>query len=387
VLARAGLRGAKIPELEGARLAVLAARWEGDRVAQRRAWQALVRAAPAEAESFRHLGETELALCRYAEAAKALQQAAARDPFDAWLLNQLGYARSYARDLARAVASLQRYRELRPDEANPLDSLGDVHYYLGHFGEAEKYYLAAWSKDPGFLGGGEPYKAAWARLMQGNRRGADELFEKYIEARRGGGDPSVDLRRAQWEYLAGRQQEAVVRLEGQATVAAWVQLAVWKLSQGDRAGARERAARAGRAARDPASALMARLSQYLAGPEGTAEEWAARAQRAFPEAAQAPLRRSALAYALLLTRQFAAALPLVREIHESTPASANEPANVLLAWALVEAGRAGEVGDLLNTYPAPQPGGEQVFACLSFPRILQLRGVVQGRRARAAGSS
>jgi len=386
VLERAGQRGNQIPELERARLAVLAAGLSGDRAAQHRAWQALARAAPAEVDVFKHLGELELALGRNADAVKSLRQAAARDPLDPWLFNQLGYAESYTRDLDAAVGSLEHYRQLRPEDANPLDSLGDVHYYLGRFAEAEKYYLAAWGRDPEFLGGGEPYKAAWARLMQGNRKGADELFEKYLEARRAGGDPAVELRRAQWEYLTGPRKEALVRLEAQreGAIAAWAQLSVWRLDSGDRLGAQECAQRAAAAARDAGSTLMARVSQYLAGPEGSAEEWATRAQRAFPEAAQSVFRRTALVYALLLSRQYAAALPLLRELHGQTPATANEHLNVLLAWALIETGRTGEVGDLLDTYAVPQPGGEQPFHCLSFPRVFRLRGIVLEKRGRRA---
>ncbi len=372
-IARAGERGERIPALERARLGVLGAALGGDPAARHRAGRALAQAAPAEADVFEHLAELEVALCRYRDAVKSYEQATARDPQQALLYNQLGYARCFARDLAGAVASLQSYRELRPEEANPLDSLGDVHYYLGRFAEAEKYYLEAWRKDPGFLSGEEPYKVAWARLMQGNRGGADEQFEKYLEARRASGDALVELRRAQWEYLTGRQREAQARLEGRGGVAAWVQLAVWGLAEGNRNGAREWAARAAAAARDPASVRMARLTQYLAGEEAGVEAWAARAQRAFLEGTESGLRRTALAYALLLARDYAAALPLLKDLHASTPPSANEPINVLLAWALVETGRAREASELLNWYPVPQPGGEQPFACLTFPRVLRLR--------------
>lgn len=367
VIARARERGERVPALERARLAALDAALGGDRAAEHRAWLALAQATPAEAGVFERLGELEISLCRYPDAVKSYEQAVARDPGQALLYNQLGYARSYARDFAGAVASLGRYRELRPEEANPLDSLGDVHYHVGRFAEAERFYLEAWRKHPGFLAGGEPYKVAWARLMQGNRGGADEQFEKYLEARRAGGDPQLEWRRAQWEYLTGRQTEAGARLERWSGPTAWAQLAVWSLAEGDRTGA-------GRfAARIPSSAPMARLIQFLVGDATSAEEWAARAQRAFPGESDGIVRRTATAYALLLARQFAAALPVLREWHAQTPASAEEPTNVLLAWALIETGRAREAAPLLDWHPAPQPGGEQLFACLSYPRVLQLR--------------
>jgi len=390
IIAQAAREGSRIPGVERARLAVMLATLEGDRSAQERALMSLAQVTPADSDVFRRLGDQAMALRRHAVAADAYLKAADRDPGNALLFNQLGYAQGYARDLADAVRSLERYRQMRPEEANPLDSLGDVHYYLGQFTEAEKYYLEAWRKDAGFLGGGEPYKAAWARLMQGNRAGADDLFGKYIQVRRAAGDPLAEFARAEWEYLTGRRREAVDLLEQlgkeRGSVAAWVQLSVWSLEAGDRQRAREYAARAAAAARDPGSALMARLGQYLAGPEASAADWASAAQRAFPEAAQGMIRRTALAYALLLSGHCPAALPLLQELHNEIPASEGEPLNVLVAWALIETGRTGEVGDLLDTYPVRRPGAEQPFSILSFPRLFRLRGILlekQGRQAEA----
>lgn len=390
VMARAGRRGKRIAEIERARLAVLAAALEGDRAAERRALLALAQAVPADSDVFRRLGDLAVSARRQADAASFLQQASARDPDHPLLLNQLGYAQSHAGDLNGAVRSLRRYQKLRPEEANPLDSLGDVHYHWGRFAEAERYYLEAWRKDPLFLGGGEPYKAAWARLMRGDRKGADDLLGKYVATRKASGDPLAEFRRAEWEYVTGRRREAAARVEGltkgAAAVPAWVQLGMWSLDAGQRESARQYAARAAAAARDPAAGLMARVCQFLAGPEAGAAEWTLRAERAFPEAAHQAVRRSALMYALLFSRQFGAALPLLRELYEQTPATSSEPVNVLLAWALIETNRAGEAAELLKTYPLPYPGAEQPFHCLSFPRFFRLRGMVlekEGRHAEA----
>jgi tetratricopeptide (TPR) repeat protein len=170
------------------------------------------------------------------------------------------------------------------------------------------------------------------------------------------------------------------------SAAAWVQLSVWSLEAGDRQRAREYAARAAAAARDPGSALMARVGQFLAGTEASAADWTSAAQRTFPDAARGMLGRTALAYALLLGGHYPAALPLLQELHNETPAGSGEPLNVLVAWALIETGRVAEVGDLLDTYPVRRPGAEQPFSILSFPRLFRLRGIMlekQGRKAEA----
>jgi tetratricopeptide (TPR) repeat protein len=390
VIAEAAANSSQIPQVERARLALLSATLEGNRAAQQGALKALAQAMPADGDVLIRLGDQAMTFRRHADAVEAYLKAADRDPGNALLLNQLGYAQGYARDLAGAVRSLERYRKLRPEDANPLDSLGDVHYYLGRFAEAEKCYLEAWRRDAGFLGGGEPYKAAWARLMQGNRAGADDLFGKYIQVRRAARDPLAELARAEWEYLTGRRSEAVGLLEQLGkelgSAAAWVQLSVWSLEAGDRQRAREYAARAAAAARDPGSALMARVGQFLAGTEASAADWTSAAQRTFPDAARGMLGRTALAYALLLGGHYPAALPLLQELHNETPAGSGEPLNVLVAWALIETGRVAEVGDLLDTYPVRRPGAEQPFSILSFPRLFRLRGIMlekQGRKAEA----
>lgn len=383
VVAAAARRGSQIPEVERARLGLLEAMLQGDRVAQYRALVALSKLTPADSEVFRNLGELDLMAHRYPAAVDSYNKAAARSPEDVLLLNQLGYAHSYARDLEGASKTLRRYRELRPRDANPSDSLGDVHYYLGRFSEAEKSYLEAFGKDPSFLGGGDLYKAAWARLMTGDRKGADQFFGRFLEFRRAAGDSLVEYRQAEWEYLSGRRKEAEARLEqfvkaqaapGAASLA-WSQLSIWRLESGDRARARECAARALTTASNPGSRLLAEMCRFLAQPDASASEWALRAERAFPTPAQAVAKQYALAYALLLDRQFAAAVPALRQLYDQTPPSSSDPLNVLLAWALIESKQAGQVGDLLNTYPIPRPEGEQPFYCLGFPRLFELRGI------------
>lgn len=383
VITAAARRGSQIPEVERAHLGLLEAMLQGDRAAQYRALVALSKVTPADSEVFRNLGELDLMAHRYPAAVDSYTKAAARSPEDVLLLNQLGYAQSYARDLEGASKTLRRYRELRPRDANPSDSLGDVHYYLGRFSEAEKFYLEASGKDPSFLGGGDLYKAAWARLMTGDRKGADQFFGRFLEFRRAAGDSLVEYRQAEWEYLSGRRKEAETRLEQfvkaqaapGAVSLAWSELSIWRLASGDRARAHEYAGHAVAAAPNPGSQMLAEMCRFLAQPNASASEWALRAQRAFPNPAQAAAKQYALAYALLLDRQFAAAVPALRQLYDQTPPSSSEPLNVLLAWALIESKQAGQVGDLLNTYPIPRPEGEQPFYCLGFPRLFELRGI------------
>ena len=391
VIRAAGQR--QIPEVERARLRYLESVLEKGRAEQYQALITLSRVTPADPEVFRNLAQMDLAVHRYPAAVDSYQKAVARTPESVQLWNELGYARSYTRDLPGALEALRRYQQLRPLEANPLDSQGDVHFYMGRFLEAGKFYLEGYGKQPGFLGGGELFKAAWARLMSGDRPAADSSFQKYLAFRRSAGDPLIEYRQAEWEFLTGRRPAALARLErfakGPAASLAFSQLSIWSLVSGDPERARQYAAQALTAARQPASRLLPALCSFLSQPPASAGEWQARAERDFPDPAQLPAKQYVLACALLLGKHSAAALPLARQLYGQTPPSSPDPVNVLLAWALIDSQRFAELGELLNTYPVPRPDSEQPFLALSFPRVFFLRGVYlekQGRKQEAQAS-
>jgi tetratricopeptide (TPR) repeat protein len=350
VIHSASARGGRFPAVERDMLALAAASLDNDAARRRQALVALTRSTPADPFPFAALAELESNARAFTSAIAFYRQALDRDPDNVLILNQLGYSQAYSGDLASAEKSISRYRELRPREANPLDSLGDVNYYLGQFTEAEKYYLAAHSMDPSFLAGGELYKAAWARLMTGDLAGADALFAKYINAR---SDALAPYRQAQWEYITGRRRAAMERLARLETQLAAAQLAVWQMETGDPAGARRNALRAG----DTGLGAVVRYVTMPQGPPppGVAGEYAA-------------------AYALLLSRQFTAAAGRLETLYARTPPGSSEPVEVLLAWALAESGHTDRAAALVANNPIPDATGEHLFLSLSFPRILYLRG-------------
>jgi tetratricopeptide (TPR) repeat protein len=376
----AGARG-RFQNLERVQLDVVAAALSGDPAAERRALMALHQAEPADAAVLRRLGDLDAAAHSYRSAASFYEQASARQPNDVALLNQLGYLRAWAGNLNGAVEALSRYRDLRPREANPLDSLGDVYYYFGRFREAAEAYRRAGAADASFLGGGEPYKRAWALLIEGDTAAATQSFERFLELRRKAGDPMTEFRAAQWEYLTGRRKQGIMRLEQAAansapaaSAFAYSQLAIWALDAGDRQRASEYAARA------PGTAPFAALSRLLAEPVAPAAEWRARAERTFPGPAQGAVRRIALAYALIFSNDFAAAVAPLEEVFAAVQPSAPEWPAIPLAWALMEAGKFERVPELLSKNQAPDPTSEHLLLSLDFPRVLYLRGVLAQRR-------
>ena len=383
VLAVARQKSAGFQTLERAQLDLAAATISGDRAGERRALAGLMRADPADASVYRRLSDLNAADHSYRDAAALCQKALEREPANILVLNQLGYLRAWAGDLDGAVEALERYRGLRPAEANPNDSLGDVYYWFGRFTDAERAYRAAYAKDPSFEGGAELYKRAWVRLMQGDLKTADAAFAEFLQARKNAGDSLVEYRQAQWEYQTGRHREAVERLDRFAASAqpaeaslSYAQLAVWTLESRDVQRARDYAAKA------PAPLPIALLARFLAQPATSAAEWSARATGAFPAPAQVDLRRLALAYALLSSQEFAAAVGPLQEIYDTTqPSSPDWPA-VPLAWALIRTNQVERVTPLLSGYQPPNPAAQGPLGSLVFPRVLEVRAALSGKQGR-----
>jgi tetratricopeptide (TPR) repeat protein len=352
-LSTARARGAAISPLDRARLDVTAAQISGDSAALSQSLSSLSRLTPTDTNLLRALANSELAAKRYATAIDYFKKALAAQPGDAGLLNTLGYTQAYAGDLDGAVKTLREYERVRPAEANPFDSLGEVHFYWGRFAEAEAFYRQAYQKDATFLNSASLVKAAKAHLMTGDVSGAERIFAEYEVARRAANDPLLPFTRAQWDYLSGKRAEAIRELGSvvtattvrEAAALADCTLTVWLLESGDRAAAAKRTA-----------------CRFLTEP---------------PASSGNPMGR---AYALLLAKDFQGALPILRDAVARMAPSPVEPAPAMLAWALVETGRVDEAEKYLRTVPVPAAPSPAPFESLIFPRIFYLRAKVAEKR-------
>jgi tetratricopeptide (TPR) repeat protein len=388
LLDRALARGAKVPELERARGAFLAANLREDSGAalqSLRVWSGLT---PNDPEVWRTLGREAMGHHQYPRAMQAFQKALGIEPDDIDALNRLGYSAAYSGQLDTAMSALRQYQARRPLDANPLDSMGDVNLLLGRWRDAESFYLQAAKKDPSFLAGGEPFKAAMARLMSGDTPGADRLFQQFADGRTAAKDPLVDFRKAQWVWISGRRKEGYDQMAAFAQSAdqstsrpaaslAYTQLAIWSVALGDRGKAAQMAEKAAAlAGRESASApgSLARVARFVSQPSAPASEWVARAERAFPAPAEKQEKEAALAYALLADKQFAQAAGVLERLYSYGSANANEGFAVLLAWAYLETGKPKETAALLRLNPLPLAAGVRDLDVFDFPRLFYLRG-------------
>jgi Flp pilus assembly protein TadD len=373
----AAARGTAIAEVSRVRLEIMGAGLRSDIAAVEQALTALTKVTPLDPAVWKSLGDTSAGRRQYSQAVAAYTRALAIEPDDTAGLNQLGYVAAYAGNFDAAAGALRRYQFLRPAEANPLDSLGDVNLLTGRLQEAERLYLEAHKKDPTFLNGAGLYKAAMARLMTGDVAGANSIM----------GDKSGG---ADWLWLTGRRQEAFAKLSGDAPkithpdvrARAHAQLAVWALMLGDREAGARLASQSASAA-TPASAGTVAVSRFVTMPSAPAAEWAARADRLFPNGPANPLRDFALAYAYLLDGHFAAAVPHLRRIETRGGAAGDRSAAIELAWALIESGNIQEASPLLRLNPAPGTDNSVAFMGLYFPRLFLLRAVVAESEGKA----
>jgi tetratricopeptide (TPR) repeat protein len=364
-------------EIERAKLAYLTASAASGIERRMQTLETLTHLTPADSALFQERAELKLSQRDFQGAVRDLEICTRLDPNQPENWNQLGYVLAYAQNLDGARRVLETYQRLLPPEnANALDSLGEVSFYLGDFAGAANYFLQAQEKNPGQFRGAELVKAAQARLMAGDLREGDALFQKYLASVRSSQQSLTELEQAQWEFLTGRQKAGVARLEKvipdldpDRQVLGLCQLSIWKTIGGDSKSASIFATQAAERAATPGARNLSAMCRYIS--------------TAPTASSGSPLVD---AYALLMARKFREALPLIEKLYRETNPLRDGQIRTLLAWAYVETGRTSDADRLLRTYPIPLSSGDAMFASFLFPRYLFLEAASlekSGRRAEA----
>ncbi len=213
-------------EIDGLRIGLARATLEQDSSAQREALVKLT-ARVSDPKLLANLGELEMRGRDFAVAEKDYKKIVEEQPENADALNKLGYAEAYQGRVPEAEAVFAKYGKLPGQEANALDSMGEMYFMNGKFGDAEKSFLKTHEVNAALLAGGDLRKAAYAHWLAGDLPGADKMFERYLASRAQLRDPSVELQHAQWEYSTGRKDMAIARLQKTPAPQAAVQIRVW----------------------------------------------------------------------------------------------------------------------------------------------------------------
>ena len=373
--------------VEQARLHLQIAGLKKDAAGQLLALAELANADPGNPQEWRTLADTEFARHRYAEAVAAFQKVTALEPRNQQAFNLLGYSLAYSGKVPAAVEALQHYQALAPNEADPIDSTGDVYLLSGHPHEAETFYLSAYQKNPKSLEGIDLFKASVARLMAGDIPGATEIHERYVQAIAQLPNRNADIERIEWMWLSGQRGDSCRRMIEFARAAensprretaerAYGEAAIWTLLLGDRAAAAQMADKALHIPGGQVSA-SALLAQFLAQPAASAEELTASSKKLFGNPALETVDRLALACRFLIDRQYSGAAQILQTIYDDgarTPGDEGIP--LMLAWALIGAGHEKEAAPLLAANPVPPATGFTIFTSFYFPRLYALRKAV-----------
>jgi tetratricopeptide (TPR) repeat protein len=390
---RRGMERNGIPAADRNLMRLEEATLRNDAKGRMEALTALSTAAPYDPQVWRDLAVTEASAHQYPKAVEAYRKATALEPDDPNIWNQLAYSAAYAGDHAAGTEAIERYRKLLPDSPNVADTLGDMHLIQGHLPQAEQTYLGNAKKHPDFFVGLDFLKAALAHLMTGDATGADGIAQQYFDARAEAKDPVLAIRKAQWAWISGRRKSAVQQMQQivsapdspqnrQVAAHAGAELAMWTLMLGNREAASDMARKSADLAK-PAPSAQATLARFFAQPPAPPTEWLARAKTLVPDPAQQSIGNVALAYALLFSKEFAEARPLLQSMYNSGNPSADEGLPVLLAWANVETGHIDEAATLLQTTPPLSDVGLTWSTPLYFPRIFYLRAVVAEKQGKA----
>jgi tetratricopeptide (TPR) repeat protein len=323
---------------------------------------------------------------QFQQAALGYRKLVELEPAEAPAWNQLGYVLAYSGDYPGALAALRSYQKLTaPSDPNPLDSQGDVAFLTGRFSDAVQFYRQSSAKNPSFESSGSMLKSAYALLLAGDLPSARKQFEAYAAARQSAADPTLAFRKAEWLYLTGSRDAALAAMQAlaanpnpQLKSAALTQAALWELQSGHRDRARQQSDAAIKTGAPSAITLIARFASENAT---TPADWSARLDRLLAAPQLAPIKPTALAYALYFAHLWQPAEPVWKRLAAQAPTD-DALTGIFYARILVEQHRPLEAEPFVRFFPIPRATGIQEFYTLAVPEILNLRAAVNSAQGK-----
>jgi eukaryotic-like serine/threonine-protein kinase len=169
----------RLPRYEQLALQVLKARRTEDPEAELAARQQLVSEFPRQSLDRGILAGMLGGFGKQEQALKVLQQGLALDPKNEDLLNFESYGLALAGDFSGALAANDSYTAIRPGDANPLDTRGDVLFVAGRDDEAVAAYRKVLELKPDFGDYAEYLKLAIVYTDQKKPDMANAAFQQY----------------------------------------------------------------------------------------------------------------------------------------------------------------------------------------------------------------
>ena len=160
----------------------------------------------------RALGEVDLGIA-------AMRAGVAANPASGYLQALLGYALLQVGRFDEALEAFEEYESLDPEEANPLDSQGEVYLLMGRPEEAVERFDRALEIDPMF--NAARFARLWANAMRGHYGEALEDVRRFIDQATREGFPTQHLQILDASVVsrAGRYEQAARAIEMGARLA------------------------------------------------------------------------------------------------------------------------------------------------------------------------
>ena len=348
-LARSTLRS----ELDRGRIALFSADARHDVDAREKALTELARLSPSNPALLTSLAETAMNARHFREAATHYRELTKLEPASN-ILNLLGYAEAFAGDLDAARKSFEEYGREPGQQANSLDSLGEVHFMRGKFAEAEQYFLQAHRSNPSLLAGQDLLKAAYAHWLAGD----SAIRASTRGASKGAAATPGNNRGAAGAHVTG----------------------------GDLTNAPASASEIAGADLKGADALMAQFLQFRRNQKDALIAWyeaswlysTGRREQAVAKLAEVPNRQ--LAQRQIAIWNGGVELPHdlaeLKQRFENTPPSADSQVRVLYAAALIEIDQKDAARPLLELWPMPWAPGDALMESWVLPKFIELRAAV-----------
>ncbi len=360
-----------------------------DRPAALQALEAVVAAVPNDADARTQLAQALMQARRYQDAATHYAALTQADPSFANHWNQAAYAFAYASNETEALRMLEGYRQAAPEDANADDTAGDVAFFFSRFAQAAASYSSAADRGPQTYVFSR-FKAAWALLLAAELKQADETMERYLEAIRPKNEALAEFRRAQWNYLRGRRDEARSAAEAMrrqdnrygATFSGLVasQLYIWDVAHRGPATIDFQSG-AGPRYGLQVHGIIAALSQ-VSRPGLNPAERAQVVARILPPQQQSTVVAMATHLAALREGRLSSeALAAFQIADASTPESRAQFTHALLGWALTQTGQHEEALKVFDRRVPPLAEDDGLLWPLILPASLQW----EQQAARAAG--
>lgn len=116
---------------------------------------------------------------RFYQAIEEYKRVLELDPGFGWAMNELGYMYADAGDFEKAKEYFERYAAVSPEDANPLDSMGELFFRMGDLDRSIATYGEALQADPDFYY--SYWEIAYVYALKENYGEALRWIDTYIE--------------------------------------------------------------------------------------------------------------------------------------------------------------------------------------------------------------